>query len=101
MLPAVIYHAMIATTLCSPAPLKHHLVTQQGCTMTTTLDLHGIQHKDVSLLVENFILTNEMPVKIITGNSNTMKQLVLDILRQHGFTHRQLSDYNLGEYIVF
>ena len=37
-----------------------------------TLDLHGVRHEDVERLLENFILLNEPPLKVITGNSDHM-----------------------------
>jgi hypothetical protein len=40
--------------------------------MMKTLDLHGIRHKDVPRQVENFVLTNDTPMRIIIGNSGTM-----------------------------
>ena len=44
------------------------------------LDLHGIRHDDVDRLVENFVLLNETPLRIITGNSDRMIELVIDVL---------------------
>ena len=49
------------------------------------LDLHGIKHKDVDRLVENFVLLNEVPMKVITGNSQKMMELTLDVLNRHDF----------------
>lgn len=42
------------------------------------LDLHGVRHSEVDLLVENFILMNQdkFPLEIICGNSDTMMRLV-------------------------
>jgi hypothetical protein len=51
--------------------------------VTKTLDLHGTKHEDVDRLVENFVLLNEPPMKIITGNSERMTELVLDVLNRH------------------
>ena len=48
------------------------------------LDLHGIRHSEVDRLVENFVLLNEAPIRIITGNSDMMVKLVLDVLNRHG-----------------
>tara|TARA_Y100001937_G_scaffold105575_1_gene146542 strand:+ start:353 stop:553 length:201 start_codon:yes stop_codon:yes gene_type:complete len=48
-----------------------------------TLDLHGIKHEDVDRLVENFVLLNELPLKIITGNSDEMRRLVINVLERH------------------
>lgn len=53
--------------------------------MTKTLDLHGVKHEDVDRLVENFVLLNETPMKIITGNSEKMMELTLDVLDRHEF----------------
>ncbi len=48
--------------------------------MTKELDLHGVKHYDVDRLVENFVLLNEPPLTIITGNSQQMKQIVINTL---------------------
>ena len=53
--------------------------------MIKTLDLHGVKHEDVDRLVENFVLLNETPMKIITGNSERMMELTLDVLNRHEF----------------
>ena len=44
------------------------------CEPTLELDLHGVQHHAVSVLVEDFVLNNQknLPLKIITGNSEKM-----------------------------
>ena len=67
--------------------------------MKTKLDLHGIKHIDVELIVEDFILTNKIPFSIVTGNSNTMKDKTLKLLKQHNFKWMILS-HNLGEIII-
>ena len=51
--------------------------------MMNRLDLHGVKHEDVDRVVENFVLLNEPPMKIITGNSERMTELVLDVLNRH------------------
>ena len=48
------------------------------------LDLHGIRHDDVERLVENFVLLNEPPLTIITGNSDKMRDIVLASLNKYG-----------------
>ncbi len=47
------------------------------------LDLHGVKHEDVDRLVENFVLLNKPPLKIITGNSDRMPVLVRNVLDRH------------------
>ena len=51
--------------------------------MTKRLDLHGVKHEDVDRIVENFILLNDVPMKIITGNSEKMMLMTLDVLNRH------------------
>ena len=51
--------------------------------MTKQLDLHGVRHQDVERLVENFVLLNEPPLRIITGNSEKMIRLVINVLDEH------------------
>ena len=47
------------------------------------LDLHGIQHDEVDRLVENFVLLKSLPLRIITGNSDEMRRLVVNVLERH------------------
>lgn len=54
------------------------------------LDLHGVRHGEVDLLVENFILMNqgEFPLEIICGNSDKMIKLVHSVTDRLGLeTH--------------
>tara|TARA_R100000152_G_C6758313_1_gene182185 strand:+ start:1061 stop:1267 length:207 start_codon:yes stop_codon:yes gene_type:complete len=50
---------------------------------TKKLDLHGVRHEEVDRLVENFVLLNNPPLEIITGNSDKMTKLVRDVLDRH------------------
>jgi len=67
--------------------------------MKNKLDLHGLKHIEVSSIVEDFILTKKTPFSIITGNSNTMKDITINILDNYKFKWVILSN-NLGEIIV-
>ena len=42
--------------------------------MVSRLDLHGVKHVDVDILVEDFVLSTKPTCYIITGNSNKMKK---------------------------
>ena len=53
------------------------------------LDLHGIRHEDVDRLVENFVLLNEPPQRIITGNSDRMRELVTFVLDRCNIGYEQ------------
>jgi len=50
---------------------------------TSDLDLHGIKHEDVERMVENYVLLNNPPMSIITGNSDEMKRIVERVLEKH------------------
>lgn len=65
-----------------------------------TIDLHGIRHEKVQLLVENFVLLNDLPVRIITGNSPVMKSLVNQVLAKHSLKAEPEHHWNLGSLIV-
>ena len=46
------------------------------------LDLHGIRHPDVELMVHDFVLSHqeELPLIVICGNSGKMIQIVNEAL---------------------
>ena len=50
-----------------------------------TLDLHGNDYSKAAMLVEEFVHSAELPAKIITGKSEAMKQIVLDIIKPLGY----------------
>ena len=57
--------------------------------MIKKLDLHGIKHEDVDRLVENFVLLNNPPIRIITGNSNQMRHIVVEVLDRQDMEYEQ------------
>ena len=65
------------------------------------LDLHGYYHHKVQDEVENFVLLNskELPLRIITGKSEFMKNRVCEILDHHKFEYYTPA-HNSGEVIV-
>lgn len=65
-----------------------------------TLDLHGTKHYEVDRLVENFVLMNDLPVRIITGNSIAMKTLVDSVLIAHDLVGEFENYYNLGALVI-
>ena len=65
-----------------------------------SLDLHGIQHHRAELIVENFILLHEPPLKIVTGNSPKMHSLATQVVERHGLSWDYESYYNLGAIVV-
>tara|TARA_X000001036_G_C20355378_1_gene674302 strand:- start:66 stop:290 length:225 start_codon:yes stop_codon:yes gene_type:complete len=66
------------------------------------LDLHGIYHIEVKTLVNKFLEDNldNMPVLIITGNSDRMIKIVKKIIESRNLEMRIKSHYNLGSFII-
>ena len=66
------------------------------------LDLHGKYHVEVNNLVNKFLEDNQdnLPVLIITGNSNRMINLVKEVVDSKGLEMRVKSHYNLGSFII-
>ena len=54
---------------------------------TNNLDLHGVKHQDADVLVEEHILLNTPPFRIITGHSGTMQNIVKKVLVRHDFQY--------------
>ena len=68
-----------------------------GSTMKT-LDLHGIRHEEVERLLENFILLNNPPLKVITGNSTYMQSKLESVCIKHNVSNERWA--NWGEYTI-
>lgn len=67
----------------------------------TQLDLHGLSHEEVWDVVENFVLMNseELPLRIITGYSDRMKELVQGVLDSYNYIYESPA-HNGGEIVV-
>ena len=62
------------------------------------LDLHGVRHEEVERLLENFILLNEPPLKVITGNSTYMRGKLETFCHKHKIALERWA--NWGEYTI-
>ena len=67
------------------------------------LDLHGIRHHEVDLMVENFIYLNQeqMPLTIICGNSSKMISIVKEVLERSHSEYREGQGSEYGQIQVF
>lgn len=65
-----------------------------------TLDLHGVRYHEVDRMVENFVLLENLPVRVITGNSPGMRSLVVTVLIRHQLNWSFESFFNLGSLII-
>ncbi len=63
------------------------------------LDLHGVRHREVDLIVENFIFLNqkEIPLTIICGNSEKMLELVRSVLDRNSSTYFEGKGRDFGK----
>ena len=53
------------------------------------LDLHKMRHEEAQRQVENFILLNEPPLSIITGNSDRMREIVTYLCAKHKISYER------------
>ena len=63
------------------------------------LDLHGVRHHDIYRIVENYVLMNTTPLKIITGRSDKMIWLATNVLKKYRFKY-VIYSHNPGMIIV-
>ena len=63
------------------------------------IDLHGVRHRDVYGLIEEPCTEQETPFVVITGNSDTMKKIVTQIVATFGL-HTKEKMGNNGRLIV-
>ena len=66
------------------------------------LDLHGVRHHDVDLMVENFIFLNQhdIPLTIICGSSSKMIELVKVVLDRAGSDYLEGKGFDFGRITV-
>lgn len=69
------------------------------------IDLHGLQHINVRNLVDSFIWdcmkSNVSNGDIITGNSDKMKEIVIDIIKEYNLDYKIGDFYNPGYIRVY
>ena len=66
------------------------------------IDLHGYDYDKADSLVTIFIENNinNLPLKIITGNSNKMKNIVIEITKKFRLKTSYQNHHNLGTLII-
>lgn len=67
-----------------------------------TLDLHNIQHEAAAALVYNFVMANidHMPVRIITGKSAYMQDIVIQVINEAKFGYHYDMFANWGCLVI-
>ncbi len=64
------------------------------------LDLHGVRYHEVPFIVEDFILKEELPVVVITGQSTPMQNIVREVAAKYKLFCSYESHWNLGALII-
>ena len=66
------------------------------------LDLHGVRHYEIDLMVENFIFLNQhdIPLTIICGSSSKMVELVKVVLDRAGSDYLEGKGFDFGRITV-
>ena len=54
------------------------------------IDLHRVKHNEAKKLVEDYILQKPLPIRIITGHSARMREIVVSTLIEHGFEYESI-----------
>lgn len=65
-----------------------------------TLDLHHLPHEEVASKVIEFINFLDPPFRIITGNSDTMRKIVIDIVENYNWSYHKEYFQNYGCLII-
>jgi len=65
-----------------------------------TLDLHGEKHEGAEQKIHSFVYNNDLPLRIITGKSTTMRKIVVDTVGLLGYHSHYERLINEGSLII-
>lgn len=65
------------------------------------LDLHGVKHHQADEVTRGFLNFIGLPCQIITGNSEQMKTIVRNVVKEYQWFCCEKDSYNYGTLIVF
>jgi DNA-nicking Smr family endonuclease len=65
-----------------------------------TIDLHGTKHEEAENRLIEFVVFNEPPFRIVTGNSAKMKEIVQKVVDKYEYYCYAESAHNQGSVIV-
>tara|TARA_R110001606_G_C14890472_1_gene592604 strand:- start:171 stop:392 length:222 start_codon:yes stop_codon:yes gene_type:complete len=64
------------------------------------LDLHGVKHHQVDEITRIFLNFIDLPCQIITGNSEQMKTIVKNVVREYEWFCYEKDSYNHGTLVI-
>jgi hypothetical protein len=78
------------------------MIGSMGSGKISSIDLHGVRHRDVYKAIESFLMKNDwtLPFEIITGNSADMRKEVVEVLRELGLAGSVKDNHNWGVMVV-
>tara|TARA_Y100001938_G_scaffold92076_1_gene126300 strand:- start:406 stop:720 length:315 start_codon:yes stop_codon:yes gene_type:complete len=89
---------------CRERLLKESVRKRQGSRQFSmsleTLDLHKVKHQDAEEQIARFLNWVDVPCRIITGNSNKMKEITKKMVDKYGYHCYNESTFNQGCLIV-
>ena len=65
-----------------------------------TLDLHGVKHHQADETVRRFFNFIDLPCEVVTGNSENMKNIVRNVVKEYQWFCHEKDSYNYGTLIV-
>ena len=65
-----------------------------------TLDLHGVRHQEAAEKTRRFLNYIDLPCQIITGNSEAMRNIVRNIVKEYEWFCYEKDSYNYGTLVV-
>jgi len=65
-----------------------------------TLDLHHLPHKQVIDVVTEYINFLDPPFQIVTGKSEKMRNIVIEIIKDYGWTYHEQHFDNYGCLVI-
>ena len=67
-----------------------------------SLDLHGVNHDDAEILIDEFIIVNieELPLEVITGNSVDMLGILKKTVLNHNLHLIPSHPSNMGSFLI-
>jgi DNA-nicking Smr family endonuclease len=65
-----------------------------------TLDLHGVRHHQVDEVIRRFLNYVPLPCQIITGNSQAMRSIVKNVVKEYEWFCYEKDSYNYGTLVI-
>lgn len=65
-----------------------------------TLDLHMTRHAAADNKIREFLNFANLPVRIITGRSKQMRQIVISVVEEYEYSYNFESAHNFGALII-